>query len=114
MRSPRLARGQLWHVQTLGTALIGQPGLVVSFEDITSIEDSGVVQVSTYYRWTLEAIQLELGVTVSLSQQRTATSRTLQELFPSGHSYKLLKVTLEVPFLQKRHSQCDALSKNVV
>ena len=94
MRSPRLARGQLWHVQTLGTALIGQPGSVVSIEDITSIEDSGVVQVSTY-RWTLEAIQLELGVTVSLSQQPTATSRTLQELFPSGHSYKLLKVTLD-------------------
>eukprot|EP01042_Synura_sphagnicola_P003839 gene3839-4802_t len=44
MQSPRLARGQLWHVQVLGTALVGKLGSVLSIEAITSTEDSGVVQ----------------------------------------------------------------------
>ena len=55
MKSSRLARGKLWHLQVLGTVPVGQLGSVLSVEAITSTEDSGVVQVSTYH-WTLEVI----------------------------------------------------------
>ena len=91
MATPTLGRGQIWHVQPPGT-IIGAPGSTFSIQEITPPAD-GAPAVIQIYRWTLEALQVSRGTSISLPQDPQLISGTLIDHFPPGQEVRRLQVT---------------------
>jgi len=82
--------GQVWHVQTSGP-LLGSPGITFFIVFMLHPSTPGAVPTIDVYSWTLEAIQMARGVTISLFQRPSCTTHThatspnsLQNTTPPG------------------------------
>eukprot|EP01042_Synura_sphagnicola_P036314 gene36314-biopygen1867 len=89
--SPFIGRGQIWHVQPPGTTL-GAPGSTFFIQDYTLPQDGAPAEIQIY-RWTLEALQANIGNSISLSQRPQVLSGTLTDFFPPGQEVRRLQVT---------------------
>ena len=87
-----LAVGQMWHVLT-SAPLLGSPGTTFSIVSMTHPTTPGAAPTIDVYSWTLEAIQMAPGVTLSLSQHPSCTTHAHADLFPPNCVSRLLQVT---------------------
>ena len=88
-----LAVGQIWHVQT-SAPLLGSPGTTFSIVSMSPPLFPTAEPTIAIYTWTLEALVIKPGVTISLPQRPVCTTHTHPALFPPHCKSRLLQVTI--------------------